>query len=107
MKANWRTWSPFQSPAVREICAHMTEDEKSEASRQSGLYGFWGAGTFALPLGFAIAFPNAAIIGVAVVLVTLHVVCIQFWRKMQRNFLCSTVWAREQGFTPLQLDQSK
>src|SRR5262249_4813049 len=95
MKANWKTWSPFQSHEVRDICAHMTEAEKAEASRRGGLYGFWVAATFALPLSFAIAERSLLFIVIAAVLITIHIACIPLWQRMQRQFLSSTAWARE------------
>ena len=100
MKANWKTWSPFQSPEVRDICAHMTDAEKAETSRRGGLYGFWVAATFAVPLAFAIVERSLLFIIIAVVLVAIHIVCIPIWQRMQRRFLCSTTWAREHGITP-------
>ena len=99
MKANWKTWSPFQSPEVRDICAHMTDAEKAEASRRGALYGFWVAATFAVPLSFAFVERSLLFIVIAAVLVTIHIVCIPIWQRRQRQFLCSTAWAREHGIT--------
>lgn len=99
MKANWNTWSPFQSPELREICAHMTDSEKAEVLRRSGLYGFWVAATFAVPLASAIAERRVVFTLIAAVLVTIHVACIPIWQRMQKRFFCSTVWARERGIT--------
>lgn len=99
MKANWKTWSPFQSPEVREICSHMTDAEKAEVARRGGFYGFWVAATFAVPLSFAIIERSLLFIVVAAVLVAIHIACVPIWQRMQRRFLCSTVWAREHGIT--------
>ncbi len=98
-KANWKTWSPFQSPEVRDICTHMTDAERAEASRRAGLYGIWVAATFAVPLAFAMSERSHLFTVIAAVLVTIHVICIPIWQKMQRRFLCSTAWAREHGIT--------
>src|SRR2546427_6244670 len=103
MKTNWKTWAPFQSAEVREICAHMTDSEKAEASRRGGLYGLWVFATFAGPLSFAVVYRHPALIAIAAVLVVIHIVCIPIWQRMQRNFLCSTSWAREHGYTPERL----
>lgn len=100
MKANWKTWSPFQSPAVREICAHMTDGERRKVSSRGGFYGLWVAGTFAMPLSFAIVERSLLFIVIAAVLAAIHIACIPIWQKMQRRFLCSTAWARERGITP-------
>jgi hypothetical protein len=103
MKADWKTWSPFQSPEVRDICAHMTDSERDEASRRGGLYGLWVFATFAGPLSFAVVYRHPTLIAVAAVLIVIHIVCIPIWQRMQRHFLCSTLWAREQGYTPERL----
>lgn len=100
MKPDWKTWSPFQSPVVRDICAHMTDAGKSEASRRGGRYGCWVAATFAVPLAFAMVERSLLFVIITVVLVAIHVGCIPVWQRMQRRFLCSTTWAREQGVTP-------
>jgi len=97
---NWKTWSPFQSPEVRDICAHMTDAERAEVSQRGGGYGLWVAATFALPLAFALTYRSLVAIVIASILVTVHIVCIPIWQKCQKRFLCSTAWAREQGFTP-------
>jgi len=100
MNANWETWSPFQSPEVREICANMTDTEKAKASYRAGFYGLWAAATFALPLTQTIIAHSSSGKVIAVVLVAIHIACIPIWQKMQRNFLCSTTWARERSITP-------
>ena len=82
MKANWKTWSPFQSPEVREICAHMTDREKGEVSHRGAFYGFWVAATFAGPLSFAIVEHNLFSIVIAAVLVSIHLACIPIWQEM-------------------------
>ena len=47
----WKTWAPLQSKISREICEHMTEEEKNELAARSGKYGFWCALTIAIPIG--------------------------------------------------------
>jgi len=71
--------------------------------RRGGLYGLWVAATFAAPLAHAVVFPHPAIIAIAAVLLVIHIVCSPNWRRKQREFLCSTSWAREQGYTPERL----
>jgi hypothetical protein len=103
MKTDWNVWSPFQSAEVRDICAHLTEDEKSESSRRGGFYGLWVAATLALPLSMALVSKSQGLVLVAVVLVVVHLACIPVWQRMQRRFLCTTAWAREHAITPEQL----
>lgn len=94
------TWSPFQSPEAREICAHMTSAEKSAVAIRGGCYGVWCAATFACPICLAVSTRSPLLLGIAALLVLTHLLCIPLWLKMQRQFLCSTTWAREQGITP-------
>lgn len=47
------TWSPFQSDEVREICAHPTSEERSQAGGRSALYGVWVFASVVAPIGTA------------------------------------------------------
>ena len=100
MRRDWRKWSPFQSEDVRRICGHLSEPETTRLQRRAAMYGVWVAATFAVPLGAAIAYPGLYTLIVAAVLILIHIACIPLWLAKQRSFLCSTRWAREQGFTP-------
>ena len=100
MKTHWTTWSPFQSPEVRDICAHMTDAERARLADLGGDYGLWVAGTLALPLTFALTYRSVLIVVIAAVLVNVHIIRIPIWQKQQKQFLCSTAWAREHGITP-------
>ena len=116
---DWRTWSPFQSKKIREICEHLTETEKEEWLRLAASWGRWGAYSFAGPIGllaglwvmarlavrleFPYPFPfeitsRVAISVIAILLVILMPAAIRF-RKNQKEFLASTEWARSQGYT--------
>jgi hypothetical protein len=109
---NWKTWSPFQSASVRQICDHMTDSERFTAIRRSEHYGAWVAVTFALPLSavvFALGWLQSpaimgAIIGIAITLILVHICCVPAWLRAQRRFLCSTQWAREQGLRSAHLN---
>ncbi|MBK1815432.1 hypothetical protein JIN84_07395 [Luteolibacter yonseiensis] len=103
MSAEGTPWSPFQSPEVREIWAHMTGSERNKASRLGGLYGLWVAVTFAGPLAFAIALGNFTFGTAALVLIIVHIACVPAWQKKIRRFLCSTGWARERDLAPERL----
>jgi hypothetical protein len=102
---SWYMWSPFQSEAAKEICAHMTTDEKISSKIRSGLLGLWIAAAFAapqciilLPALFGIK-RSALAISVAVVLLIIFLISIPIIRKSGRNFLCSTEWAKSKGYT--------
>jgi hypothetical protein len=101
----WKTWSPFQSKTVRNICANMTDSEKSAATRRGMLYGVWCAVSIALPLQFiAIGFVTGNLnptLGVGgALLIVAHIACIPIWLRRQRQFLCNTLWSRENGLEP-------
>ncbi len=106
---SWITWSPMQSPETAEICAHLTPSEESRLMTRSGAYGLWCGVSFAFPitwLGMSLAglFPSSpSRIGVAIALIVAHVVFIPKWQRNQKKYLCSTQWAREQGYTPEKL----
>ena len=103
-RADWKTWSPFQSEIVREICANMTPEEKSKNTKVGFLYGLWCAVTVALPLQFTLMswavgkfrFSYAVIV---VVLLAIHVAAIRPFRRYQRKSLANTAWARGRGIT--------
>lgn len=100
---DWRTWSPFQSETVRQICANMSPDEKKDVAMQGRIYGVWVALTFAIPIGLAVAVRGTVVIVIAAIAVLIHIACIPLWWKSQRRFLCNTKWAREQRLEPAQL----
>jgi len=86
------TWSPFQSAEVKEMCSHMTLEERQKAVKYGAMYGLWVCLTFAGPIGFyfSFGFPLWALIA----LVVLHVSLIPVFRKMQTKFVYSTEWAK-------------
>lgn len=103
--SGWKTWSPFQSDNVRQICAHMTAAEISAANRRGLIYGLWVAVSVALPLqyifiGFATAHFNPILATVCGLLVVAHIAGIPIWQRRQRQFLCSTIWASERSIQP-------
>ncbi|MFO1513998.1 MAG: hypothetical protein U1F83_13945, partial [Verrucomicrobiota bacterium] len=102
-RQDWGTWSPFQSPEARDICAHLTKEERNHASLLGLLFGVWVAGTmFGLPVLIR-SFPAPGNWIVAVVWVILLLVSLPMLQRMVRHFLCSTVWARQQNFSAQQL----
>ena len=106
-RVDWFLWSPTQSALVAKICSHMTDAEKAHALRFASLFGVWNAATFFLPV-FAFMFmpqPLCWIFG-GLALVT-GLAFYPLWMRMQREFLCHTVWARQQQITPDQIRRRK
>lgn len=91
------TWSPFQSEQVREICAQMTSEERSQTAGRAALYGVWVFASVVAPVGIAarIQDPWAWVLAAGVVVV--HIAFIPVWQRRTRDFLRSTQWARERG----------
>ena len=94
------TWSPFQSPEVRNICANLTPPEHAEAMRRACFYGIWTALTFALPLSLGFLAEGRTYSTMAAMLVVIHIACIPSWQNSMRYFLCSTEWARQNDIRP-------
>ena len=102
---SWYSWSPFQSERVKEICAHMTRDEKTARMIRSCLLGLWVAAALAapqciilLPAVFGIR-RSALAISIAVILLIIFMISIPIIRKSNKNFLCSSKWAKSKGYT--------
>jgi len=104
--ADWRTWSPFQSPQVREICAHMTEAERRELNLRGALFGIWNAATFFVPWGIFLFAPKPVNWIFAPIVLLVGLAFYPLWRRMMREFLASTIWARQQGIAPESLPMS-
>lgn len=100
------TWSPFQSETVQEICEHLTPAERRMVVVRAASYGVWVALTVSLPvmaLVFSIMASQLRSVPIylgAAALIVLHLACLPVWLGMQRRFLCSTQWAREQRIIP-------
>ena len=91
------TWSPFQSNEVREICAHMTSEERSQAGGRSALYGVWVFASVVAPLGTAWRIQTPWMWTLAAVAILGHLAFIPVWQRRVRRFLSSTQWARGSG----------
>ena len=104
--ADWRTWSPFQSPQVREICAHMTEAERREVTLRGTLFGIWNAATFFVPWGIFVFAPKPVNWIFAPIVLLVGLAFYPLWRRITREFLVSTIWARQQGIAPESLPMS-
>jgi len=107
MKAMQSTWSPFQSPEVREICSHLTAAEKQRLLAQAADYGRQTAWWFALPFSVvAVSFFYSRPLGF-VLLVPFIIYCVTVERRRirahqqrVRALLASTEFARERGYRP-------
>ncbi len=99
-KQDWMTWSPLQSPEVGAICSHLTKTERNHFSVLGLLFATWIPGTiFGLPVLIR-SFPAPGNWIVASVWVVLFIVSIPMLQSMVRHFLCSTEWAKANGYTP-------
>jgi uncharacterized membrane protein len=111
-------WAPFQSDQVKEICRHMTDEERGQAVKRSSL--------FALMIGLAITSLNLVLIPFAFWLsqncdvpgiiimpfVLIAMVIAVAWNRLPlkkkleqsaKEFYASTQWAKQQGLTPEQI----
>jgi len=104
------TGSPFQSPEVREICAHLSTTEHARLIEDARERGQKIDRWFAVPLAFVIAILFWSWrLGLA--LVALFIVYFVIWvlpgfRAMRRRsieLLCATEWARIHNYTPTRL----
>ena len=98
--ADRRTLYPSQSQQVREICAHMTEAERREWTLRGALFGVWNAATFFVPWGIGFFAPKPLNWIVAPILLLVGLAFYPLWRRIEREFLASTRWARQQGIEP-------
>ena len=110
MKLTQSTWSPFQSPEVREICANLTPAEHAQIiahARERGtdiwrwivaLFGSiaamlvwsWQVGLLLLPL-------------VIIYFAASGLPRLRAMRRRSKELLCETEWGRSRGYTPERL----
>ena len=97
-RQSWWTWSPLQSPEVGKICAHLTKLEQNHLSTLGLVISAWVIGTgFDLP-AFIRSNSGVGRWIVAGVWAMLFLVSIPMIQRMLRYFLCSTTWAKAQGY---------
>ena len=89
---------------MREICAHLTKEERNQVSLVSLIIGvaytavmMWGIQTLMVT---SISDPGMWI--VFSILVILFIVCFPIGARLLRRLLCATAWARQQGYKPEQ-----
>lgn len=101
---DWRTWSPFQSKIVKEICEHMTKDEKKAIASYGATFGVIAAVFFAIPLSFGFAVLGKETFGLpgAILLAWMIIGIFVMLRRRRKGkeLLCATEWAKSQGLTP-------
>jgi hypothetical protein len=108
------TWSPFQSPEVREICANLTPAEHTrliDDARQRGTdLGRWFAAPFSLAIGLILFSWQWGLVSL-VFFVTYFVGWgwprLRNMRRKSIEMLCDTEWARSHGYTPERLRLTK
>lgn len=103
--------SPFTSPEVREILAHMTDTERQQVRRiVVGLFvaltwRSWVVNLLVLLVLWWVEVPGVSL-PVAFWALWVALFAAFSWRAIRaylprlRQFYCSTEWAREQGCTP-------
>jgi len=105
------TWSPFQSDQVKAICAHMTAEELSKASRRSAGIGallgaLIGGGQFIAMVMGKWLFDSSRIGRMSILLAPLILTGLALWKftprfdRSHKEFLASTQWSKEEGFRP-------
>ena len=108
------TWSPLQSPEVREICAHLTPTEHTQliedAQQRGKQIGLWLAGPLAI---VGIVFARSWRLGLlllaiyAVYFILSGLPRLRAMRRRTTQLLCNTEWARSQDHTPDRLPLMK
>ena len=106
--ASRNTWAPFQSDQVKEICAHMTAEERSRTVRRAACFGallavfFGGMQLIGIVVGKWL-FDSSPIGVMGMPLVALILMGVALWRfkpridRSQREFLASTQWSKDEG----------
>jgi hypothetical protein len=107
MKPTESTWGPFQSPQVRDICAHLTADEKCQLAAKGEYLGHQVAWRFVAPfLLVAQSFVYSVLVGFvllglfAIYFITLGLPFIREQRKRLRELLCSIQYSQTRGYRP-------
>ncbi len=78
----------------------MTEAERRELNLRGALFGIWNAATFFVPWGIFLFAPKPVNWIFAPIVLLVGLAFYPLWRRMMREFLASTIWARQQGVAP-------
>ena len=96
-------WSPSQSIAAKDICAHLSGKERRTAMLLAGIGGLWIAGCVNL-IVFLIIFQRSTILlGVMPFLFVLFILGLSRIIRKQKTFLLNTTYAKEQEYTDDQI----
>jgi len=101
-KSSWLA-SPLASPEAREIAAHLTKAERSEAALYGILWGVWVVTATFGNFWLVKSFPAPGSWIVAFMIALLFIASLPPMIRIQRRFLCSTEWAKECGYTAGQI----
>ena len=99
---SWITWSPFQSDDVKAICAHMTPQEEQAGIAHGAVAGVFIVISVVAPIGMFLL-SGKGIYGAALAIVAFATVWLFGARRLirqQKEHLCSTEWAKQQGYDP-------
>jgi ABC-type spermidine/putrescine transport system permease subunit II len=108
--ASHSTWAPFQSDQVKEICAHMTAEERSRTFRRAAAFGavlgvlIGGLQLMAIALGKWL-FDSSLMGMMSFQLVILIPMGIALWKfkpridRSQKAFLASIQWSKDEGLS--------
>jgi hypothetical protein len=89
--------APLQSATVRDICEHLTEEEKASLRRMGALSFVFGAVTFMAPIAYAWRYPSVLSVSVAGALFPVFVGGLFVCRNNMREYLASTEYAEKEG----------
>ncbi|MEI6198259.1 MAG: hypothetical protein WCS42_28410, partial [Verrucomicrobiota bacterium] len=102
-RQSWWTWSPLQSPEMRDIWIHLTKEERNQATLISLVGGVAYAAVMILAIQtWMSSTPRLGIWIVFSVFVTLLIVCFPIGARLLRKLLCATTWAKQRGYKPEQ-----
>ena len=97
--------APFQSDKVKEICSHMTSEEKRRAANRSAAFGFFLGGLFVAVglVGMLVGkwLFDSSLIGMMMLPPIAMIILALFFKpridKSNREFFASTQWSKENG----------
>ncbi|HQH17254.1 MAG: hypothetical protein KBG22_00890 [Smithella sp.] len=101
---DWKNWKPFQSKEVKDICNHLTEQEKMEVESFLKITGLMFAIFIVFPITFGILIiipsKSSSLISVFIIWINMGTIILLYRYKKFKKLLCSTLWAKSQNYTP-------
>jgi hypothetical protein len=82
---------------------YMTEAERRKTSERLGIFGLCFVAPLAVAPSLAILFSGPSRLIEPIIFVPIALLLSLLWWKRQRRFLCSTAWAKAQGWRPERL----